>query len=233
MTASGGFRGTGVTGARRMPNRAGSGPALSGPDPKLGRVSVTSTDPSATATSPPATEAPGAGTTLLLLDGHSLAYRAFFALPVENFSTTTGQSTNAVYGFTSMLINLLRDERPDARRRSRSTCPGRPGGARSTSSTRPTGPARRREFTGQVDLIKEVLGGAAHPVDDGRELRGGRRHRDAHHPGRSRRACRCSICTGDRDALQLVSDEVTVLYPRRGVSELTGSRPRRCRPSTG
>ena len=59
--------------------------------------------------------APPAGTTsgprprLLLLDGHSLAYRAFFALPVENFSTTTGQPTNAVYGFTSMLINVLPD----------------------------------------------------------------------------------------------------------------------------
>ena len=49
---------------------------------------------------------------LLLLDGHSLAYRAFFALPVENFSTPTGQLTNAVYGFTSMLINVLRDEAP-------------------------------------------------------------------------------------------------------------------------
>ena len=49
---------------------------------------------------------------LLLLDGHSLAYRAFFALPVENFSTTTGQPTNAVYGFTAMLINVLRDETP-------------------------------------------------------------------------------------------------------------------------
>ncbi len=49
---------------------------------------------------------------LLLLDGHSLAYRAFFALPSENFSTTTGQPTNAVYGFTAMLINVLRDERP-------------------------------------------------------------------------------------------------------------------------
>src|SRR5260221_9466649 len=49
---------------------------------------------------------------LLLLDGHSLAYRAFYALPVENFSTTTGQPTNAVFGFTSMLINLLRDEDP-------------------------------------------------------------------------------------------------------------------------
>ena len=50
--------------------------------------------------------------TLLIVDGHSLAYRAFFALPVENFSTTTGQPTNAVYGFTSMLINCLRDEDP-------------------------------------------------------------------------------------------------------------------------
>src|SRR6202020_2955652 len=49
---------------------------------------------------------------LLLLDGHSLAYRAFFALPVENFATTTGQPSNAVYGFTAMLINVLRDERP-------------------------------------------------------------------------------------------------------------------------
>jgi DNA polymerase-1 len=49
---------------------------------------------------------------LLLLDGHSLAYRPFFALPVENFSTTDGQPTNAVYGFTAMLINVLRDEQP-------------------------------------------------------------------------------------------------------------------------
>ena len=49
---------------------------------------------------------------LLLLDGHSIAYRAFFALPVENFNTITGQPTNAVFGFTSMLINQLRDEQP-------------------------------------------------------------------------------------------------------------------------
>jgi DNA polymerase-1 len=49
---------------------------------------------------------------LLLLDGHSLAYRAFFALPMENFATTTGLPTNAVYGFTAMLINVLRDEQP-------------------------------------------------------------------------------------------------------------------------
>ncbi|MFY9915430.1 MAG: DNA polymerase I, partial [Nocardioidaceae bacterium] len=64
-----------------------------------------------TSTGTPSTPA-GTRPVLLLLDGHSLAYRAFFALPVENFSTTTGQPTNAVYGFTSMLINLMRDENP-------------------------------------------------------------------------------------------------------------------------
>src|ERR671921_2282274 len=55
---------------------------------------------------------PVADRRLLLLDGHSLAYRAFFALPAENFRTGTGQTTNAVYGFTAMLINLIRDEAP-------------------------------------------------------------------------------------------------------------------------
>src|SRR5450432_2054484 len=65
---------------------------------------VSPTSPAGSAGKPPR---------LLLVDGHSLAYRAFFALPVENFSTTTGQVTNAVYGFTSMLINVLRDEAPD------------------------------------------------------------------------------------------------------------------------
>lgn len=64
--------------------------------------------PRASAPQEPADQTPR----LLLLDGHSLAYRAFFALPVENFTTATGQHTNAVYGFTSMLTNVLRDEKP-------------------------------------------------------------------------------------------------------------------------
>ena len=93
---------------------------------------------------------------LLLLDGHSLAYRAFFALPVENFSTTTGQHTNAVYGFTSMLINLLRDEEPThlavtfdiSRQTFRSQEYAEYKAGRSTT------PA---EFVGQVSLVREVL----------------------------------------------------------------------------
>src|ERR1700733_278061 len=100
---------------------------------------------------------------LLLLDGHSLAYRAFFALPVENFSTTTGQTTNAVYGFTSMLINVLRDEAPDhvavafdvSRQTFRTETYAEYKGNRSKSP---------EEFGPQVSLIKEVLAALRVPV---------------------------------------------------------------------
>ena len=94
--------------------------------------------------------------TVLLVDGHSLAYRAFYALPVENFATTTGQPTNAVYGFTSMLINVLRDEQPDlvavAFDVSRQTF--RTAEYPDYKANRAKSPA---EFTGQVALIQEVL----------------------------------------------------------------------------
>src|SRR5690606_6126546 len=75
--------------------------------PPVSAATTTSSKPGAEQAAPPST-----GRRLLLLDGHSLAYRAFFALPAENFRTGTGQTTNAVYGFTSMLINMLRDEQP-------------------------------------------------------------------------------------------------------------------------
>src|SRR5690606_29872205 len=95
--------------------------------------------------------------------GHSLAYRAFYALPVENFSTTTGQPTNAVYGFTSMLINVLRDEAPThvavafdvSRKTFRSETFAAYKANRSSSP---------QEFQGQVELIKEVLVALRVPV---------------------------------------------------------------------
>src|SRR5487761_2685384 len=93
---------------------------------------------------------------LLLLDGHSLAYRAFYALPVENFSTTTGQPTNAVYGFTAMLINVLRDEEPThlavAFDVSRATF--RTEAYSEYKAGRSQTPS---DFRGQVSLIQEVL----------------------------------------------------------------------------
>src|SRR5919202_423706 len=168
---------------------------------------------------PPApVEHPVADRRLLLLDGHSLAYRAFFALPTENFNTTTGQTTNAVYGFTAMLINLLRDEAPThmavAFDVSRSTFRSeRYTEYKANRSSTPD------EFRGQVDLIKDVLTALAIPffavenyeADDiiatlvtQAEAQG----------------YRVLVTTGDRDAFQLVSENVTVLYPTRGVSEL-------------
>ena len=100
---------------------------------------------------------------LLLLDGHSLAYRAFFALPVENFSTSTGQPTNAVYGFTSMLINVLRDEKPthiivafDVSRRSFRT--EQYSEYKANRSETPT------DFKGQVSLVQGVLAALRVPI---------------------------------------------------------------------
>ncbi len=175
------------------------------------------------------TNAPGAAApttgqlNLLLLDGHSLAYRAFFALPVEKFSTTTGQPTNAVYGFTSMLINLLRDERPThvavAFDLSRQTW--RSEEFADYKANRSTSPA---DFKGQVELIKEVL--AALRID---VLTAENYEADDVIATLTTRAeaegMSVKICTGDRDALQLVTDAVTVLYPKRGVSDMTRFTP--------
>ncbi|MBA8825935.1 DNA polymerase-1 [Saccharopolyspora lacisalsi] len=161
---------------------------------------------------------------LLLIDGHSMAYRAFYALPKENFQTGTGQHTNAVYGFTSMLINLLRDEQPShlavAFDVSRKTF---------RSETYPEYKANRsatpEEFRGQVSLIQEVLAALNIPA-----LSRDNYEADDVIATLTKKAeaegFAVSVCTGDRDALQLVDDNVTVLYPSKGVSEMTRFTPR-------
>lgn len=153
---------------------------------------------------------------LALLDGHSLAYRAFYALPAD-LATTAGQVTNAVFGFTSMLIKLLGDTRPDA----------------IAVAWDVKGPTFRKEryaqykaqreappdlFIGQLPLIHEVLAAlrikqvevpgfeaddviatlATTAAADGWEV---------------------LVVTGDRDAFQLVAGPITVLYTRRGISD--------------
>jgi DNA polymerase-1 len=155
---------------------------------------------------------------LLLLDGHSLAYRAFYALPAENFATKSGQTTNAVFGFTSMLINMLRDEKPthigvafDVSRQSFRTeqyAEYKAGRTKTPDS-----------FPGQVGLIKEVLDalGICYVEKPGYEADDviatlARRARDA--------GMQVGVVTGDRDAFQLVDDDITVLYLKRGVSEM-------------
>jgi DNA polymerase-1 len=160
---------------------------------------------------------------LLLLDGHSLAYRAFYALPVENFSTTTGQPTNAVFGFTSMLINVLRDEQPThvavAFDVSRMTF--RTEAFPEYKANRAKSPD---EFRGQVELIKEVLEALGIPVLTAEGYEADDiiatlvdRSRERNWP--------VDIVTGDRDSFQLVDDRVTVLYPKKGVSDLARMTP--------
>ena len=161
---------------------------------------------------------------LLLLDGHSLAYRAFFALPVENFSTTTGQHTNAVYGFTSMLINVLRDEQPThvavAFDVSRQTFRMQEYSEYKAKRNKTPG-----EFSSQLPLIEEVLDALNIPFlkKDGFEA-------DDIIATLVTQALaepdmEVLILTGDRDSLQLVTDRSTVLYPMRGVSDLARMTP--------
>ncbi|EHB45005.1 DNA polymerase I [Mycolicibacterium rhodesiae JS60] len=161
--------------------------------------------------------------TLLLLDGNSLAFRAFYALPAENFKTKNGLTTNAVYGFTAMLINLLRDEQPThvaaAFDVSRQTF---------RSERYPEYKANRSatpdEFRGQIDITKEVLVALGITVlaepgfeaDDIIATLATQAEQEDY---------RVLVVTGDRDSLQLVSPDVTVLYPRKGVSDLTRFTP--------
>ena len=135
---------------------------------------------------------------LLLLDGHSLAYRAFFALPAENFSTTTGQPTNAVYGFTSMLINVLRDEQPThvAVAFDRSEPTFRHEQYVEYKANRRETPA---DFRSQLSLIFEVLDALGIRRLSLAGFRGRRRHRHARHPGEAD-GMGVLIVTGDRDA---------------------------------
>ena len=160
---------------------------------------------------------------LLLIDGHSVAYRAFYALPVENFSTTTGQPTNAVYGFTSMLINLLRDERPshlavafDISRQSFRT--------EAFAEYKANRAATPNEFKGQVSLIQEVLAALAIPVVTAEGYEADDVIATLATQGEAE-GLDVLICSGDRDVFQLVTDHVTVLYPRKGVSDMARMTP--------
>ena len=154
---------------------------------------------------------------VMLVDGNSLAYRAFFALPTD-MATASGQVTNAVYGFTSMLINLWRDHRPDqiAVAFDRPEPTFRHQRVATYKANRHAAPDILRQ---QMGLVREVIDALALPT---LEMAGyeaddiiatlATEGRDA---GRD-----VIIVTGDRDAYQLVEDpHVKVLYNKRGVSE--------------
>jgi len=160
---------------------------------------------------------------LLLIDGHSMAYRAFFALPAENFTTAQGQHTNAIYGFATMLISLLKDEQPthvavafDVSRKTFRT------------EIFPEYKANRAktpdEFRSQMSYLNELVKGfgisqfslEGFEADDLIATITKRAEKEG---------AEVLICTGDRDSFQLVTAQTTVLYPKRGVSEMARMTP--------
>ncbi len=155
----------------------------------------------------------------MVVDGHSLAYRAFFALPVDNFTTKDNQHTNAIYGFLSMLVNLIKAEQPthlaiafDTSRHSFRT--DEYPEYKATRSETP------QEFKGQIPLLQDCLAAMSIPVltQEGIEAddilatlstQGAAQGYDV------------LVVSGDRDTIQLVTDDITLLYPSvQGVSQL-------------
>lgn len=161
--------------------------------------------------------------TVLIIDGHSMAFRAFYALPPDNFVTATGQHTNAVYGFVSMLTRLLETEQPthiavafDVSRHSFRT--------EEYPEYKGTRDATPEEFKGQVELIREVLDamGIVSLSREGFEaddILATLAYR-AGHEGST-----VLVVSGDRDSFQTVTDNVTVLYPGTGPGDLRRMTP--------
>ncbi|WP_158864356.1 DNA polymerase I [Leifsonia sp. AG29] len=157
--------------------------------------------------------------TLLIIDGHSLAFRAFYALPVDSFVNREGQHTNAIHGFIAMFINLLQQQKPthlavafDISRYSFRT--------REYPEYKGTRGETPSEFAGQVPLLEESLHAMNvttiakedYEADDILATLARRGVEEGY---------RVLLVSGDRDTIQLVNDDVTLLYPNvRGVSEL-------------
>ncbi len=156
---------------------------------------------------------------LLVLDGHSMAFRAFFALPADKFSTANGQHTNAIHGFTSMLINLIKEQKPthvavafdvsDETTHRKAEYSDYKGGRNETP----------REMSGQIDLIDKVMQAwgiktikmPGYEADDILATLAAMGEKAGYE---------VLLVTGDRDAFQLITDNVFVLYPRKGVSDI-------------
>ncbi|WP_354170488.1 DNA polymerase I [Arthrobacter sp. UYEF36] len=204
-----------------------SADTATGTAPAAGAASVLVAEPAKktrrTAAEVSATEAPVVPITdqprLLVLDGHSMAFRAFFALPADKFSTATGQHTNAIHGFTSMLINLIKEQKPthvavafdvsDDTTHRKAEYSDYKGGRNETP----------REMNGQIDLIDKVMGAwgiktikmPGYEADDILATLAAMGEKAGFE---------VLLVSGDRDAFQLITDNVFVLYPRKGVSDI-------------
>jgi len=157
--------------------------------------------------------------TLLVIDGHSLAFRAFYALPVDSFQNREGQHTNAIHGFISMLLLLLQKERPthlavafDVSRQSFRT--------REYPEYKGTRGETPPEFVGQVPLLQEALSAMGITTITKEDYEADDIMATLATQGVGL-GYRVLVVSGDRDSIQLVNDDVVLLYPNaRGVSEL-------------
>ena len=157
--------------------------------------------------------------TLLVIDGHSLAFRAFYALPVDSFSTRDGQHTNAIHGFLSMLLLLLQNEKPthlavafDVSRFSFRN--------REFSEYKGTRSETPPEFKGQVPLLQDALTAMGVRILEKEDYEADDILATLAARGRAE-GYRVLLVSGDRDTIQLVNDDVTLLYPNtQGVSQL-------------
>lgn len=160
---------------------------------------------------------------LLLIDGLSMAFRAFFALPVENFATSGGSPTNAVYGFTSMLVTLMQQRQPSHV----AVAFDLPGGTFRTErlpSYKGTRDVTPPEFEPQVPLIREVLDALGIAAVDKPRFEADDVLATLAKQG-AEQGLEVLVVSGDRDTIQLVTDRVTLLYPRKGVSDLVEFTP--------
>ena len=157
--------------------------------------------------------------TLLVVDGHSLAYRAFYALPVDNFSTKDGQHTNGIYGFLSMFVNLVKAEKPthlavafDTSRQSFRT--------REYAEYKANRSESPAEFKGQIPLLQECLRAMGVPVLTKEDFEADDILATLATQGEAQ-GFEVLVCSGDRDTIQLVTEDITLLYPNvQGVSQL-------------
>ena len=161
--------------------------------------------------------------TLLVVDGHSLAFRAFFALPVENFSTSTGQATNAVWGFATMLMQVIAAEHPTHLAVAFDV---KGGTFRNTllPQYKGTRDAAPEDLLTQLPLIQRMLTALGvtyieKPGYEGDDVIG-----TLATMGEAA-GFRTLVLSGDRDAFQLVDDAITVLYPGHHFKDLKHMTP--------
>ena len=156
--------------------------------------------------------------TLLLIDGHSLAFRAFYALNPDNFKNQQGQHTNAVHGFISMLLNILEGEKPthlcvafDVSRESFRT--------EELPEYKGTRGETPEEFIGQTELLVEALTAMRITSVSRERFEADDLIASLAHLG-EKAGMRVLVVSGDRDTFQLITEQTTILYPVKGVMNL-------------